>query len=465
MRPADPSKPLLFVAMPFGNREEPNGLRTVDFDRIYADCIRPAAERAGVAVIRADEEAIGGIIHRPMYERLLLAEIVVADLTFANPNVFYELGVRHAARPRSTILTYARVGALPFDVAPVRAVPYALDDSGGLVDATALRDELSERLQLAKSDGAPDSPLFQLLDGYSGVSLSGEATEAFRERALWVSDLTVRARALGTATDASTARAALAELEREASALAEVEDQLLLTLVLAYRSLEAWDDIVRVADSLPATLKSIVTIREQLALALSRRNGPGDRARAIEVTEHLMAEHGESSETLGLLGRCHKARWLEKAAAGDAGAEDALAAAIDAYERGFGADPRDFYPGINLVTLMVCRGTPDDIERASELAPVVAFALARRGGLQSRDYWTLATVLELSAIRGHESDGRRALSAMLDIEHDSWMPGTTADNLTLLTDALPRLGVATEWVSDVIALLRGARPGDPIADV
>jgi len=51
-------------------------------------------------VIRADEERGGGIIHKPMYERLLLAEIVIADLTFASANVFSELGVRHAARPR-----------------------------------------------------------------------------------------------------------------------------------------------------------------------------------------------------------------------------------------------------------------------------------------------------------------------------------------------------------------------------
>ena len=106
------TQPLCFVAMPFGSKPNPSG-GTIDFDAVYADLIRPAIEAAHMDPLRADEEAAGGIIHKPMYERLLLAEIVIADLTFANANVFYELGVRHAARPRSTILMYAAIATLP----------------------------------------------------------------------------------------------------------------------------------------------------------------------------------------------------------------------------------------------------------------------------------------------------------------------------------------------------------------
>src|SRR3954454_14122819 len=132
--------------MPFGRKRDATGRMEIDFDAIYKQAIEPAAKAAGVDVIRADEERGGGIIHKPMYERLLLAEIVVADLTFANANVFYELGVRHAARPRSTILMYAQIGQLPFDVAPIRAIPYKLDDDGALVAPQVLREELSKRL-------------------------------------------------------------------------------------------------------------------------------------------------------------------------------------------------------------------------------------------------------------------------------------------------------------------------------
>jgi hypothetical protein len=51
-------------------------------------------EQAGLEPIRADEEKIGGTIHKPMFERLMLCHYAVADITGANPNVFYELGIQ-----------------------------------------------------------------------------------------------------------------------------------------------------------------------------------------------------------------------------------------------------------------------------------------------------------------------------------------------------------------------------------
>ncbi|MFZ9132502.1 MAG: hypothetical protein ACO21B_04630, partial [Gemmobacter sp.] len=76
--------------------------RPIDFDSVYDKIIAPAVSEAGMEPLRADEEAAGGIIHKPMFERLLLCDYALADLTTANANVFYELGVRHAARPATT---------------------------------------------------------------------------------------------------------------------------------------------------------------------------------------------------------------------------------------------------------------------------------------------------------------------------------------------------------------------------
>src|SRR5437667_11024162 len=98
--------PLCFVLMPFGKKKDPGGGPEIDFDSIYKDAIRPAIEAAGMAPVRADEEKTGGIIHKPMFERLLLCEYAVADLTTANATVFYELGVRHTALPRTTPQIY-----------------------------------------------------------------------------------------------------------------------------------------------------------------------------------------------------------------------------------------------------------------------------------------------------------------------------------------------------------------------
>ena len=104
-----PAKPLCFVLMPFGKKPTVSA-KTIDFDAVYETLIAPAIRQANLEPLRADEERGGGIIHTPMFERLLLCDYAVADLTTANANVFYELGVRHTARPRSTVLMFAEGG-------------------------------------------------------------------------------------------------------------------------------------------------------------------------------------------------------------------------------------------------------------------------------------------------------------------------------------------------------------------
>src|SRR5688572_12976945 len=127
------TRDLCFVAMPFGTKNDAAG--PVVFDAVYKQIIAPAIEAAGLESLRADEEMSGGIIHKPMFERLILCRFAIADLTTANANVFYELGIRHAARPGSTILIFADgCGQLPFDVAPLRAMPYRPDASGTPTD-------------------------------------------------------------------------------------------------------------------------------------------------------------------------------------------------------------------------------------------------------------------------------------------------------------------------------------------
>src|SRR5205814_8237201 len=119
---------LCFVDMPFGQKSDLKSGVLVDFDQIYNEAIKPAIEQCGLEPLRGDEESTGGIIHSAMFARLLLSEFVVADLTLANANVFYELGIRHAAKPFTTVPILANVSTLPFDVALVRAVGYTLEN-------------------------------------------------------------------------------------------------------------------------------------------------------------------------------------------------------------------------------------------------------------------------------------------------------------------------------------------------
>ena len=78
-------KPLCFVVMPFGQKPDPAGGAAIDFDRIYTTALAPAIEDADMEPIRADEERTGGIIHKPMFERLILCDYAVADPTTAKP--------------------------------------------------------------------------------------------------------------------------------------------------------------------------------------------------------------------------------------------------------------------------------------------------------------------------------------------------------------------------------------------
>src|SRR5688572_32411644 len=133
--------------MPFGNK--PDGMGGVgDFDAGFKGLRAPAIEGARIETLRADEEMAGGIIHKPMYERLILCEYAVADLTTANANVFYELGLRHAVRKWSTLLIFAEGGSqLPFDVAPLRAMPYKLTVGGTPDDVSVSRGRIAARLR------------------------------------------------------------------------------------------------------------------------------------------------------------------------------------------------------------------------------------------------------------------------------------------------------------------------------
>ena len=137
-------KPYCFVLMPFGKKNDGGG-SIIDFDQVYSRIIKPAIEEADLNPIRADEEILGGIIHKPMFERLMLCDFAIADLTTANANVFYELGIRHGIRPHSTILTFAEGMRLPFDAAPLRALPYQLDLYGNPTEVMSAKKNLSTR--------------------------------------------------------------------------------------------------------------------------------------------------------------------------------------------------------------------------------------------------------------------------------------------------------------------------------
>jgi hypothetical protein len=105
-----------------------------------------------------------------------------ADLTLANPNVFYEVGVRHAARPETTVLIVAKEERLPFDVAMLRTLLYRLGADGRPSHAAEDAEKLGTLLNEGREHRAHDSPLYQLLNGFTPLSVPGDRTDVFRDQ-------------------------------------------------------------------------------------------------------------------------------------------------------------------------------------------------------------------------------------------------------------------------------------------
>ncbi|MCX7109035.1 MAG: TRAFs-binding domain-containing protein [Proteobacteria bacterium] len=428
------NKAICFVDMPFGKKPDLASGVEVDFDHIYEAAIRPAIEEAGLEPVRGDQERTGGIIQIPMFGRLLLSEYVVVDMTLANPNVFYEMGIRHTAKPYTTVPIFAAIHNIPFDVALVRSIPYNLD-KGHLTDedASKLKEAILARLKEAiNGPTSKDSPIFQLIPSFPAIDLPHEVTEIFQDQVRHCDDFRDRLAQARTKPSDQEREAALFGIEQSLGNLKVAQATVLVDLMLSYRDASAWGRMIALSDNFPDSLKANVMVRQQRALALNRRNQPVDRDQALSIIEKLVKEKGGDPETFGILGRIHKDRYKELKQKGSIMAEAALDDAIDAYRKGFESDPRDYYPGVNAVTLLIQKGGEDALKEAQRLAPMVSFAVARRGGASSSDYWDLATVLELSVIGEDWKMAVRVLPKVMASAKAAWMIQTTLDNLLLV---------------------------------
>lgn len=429
-------KPFCFVLMPFGRKTDDGG-RSIDFDRIYREVIQPAVEDADLQPIRADEESIGGLIHKPMFERLMLCDYAVADLTTANANVLYELGIRHGIRPHTTVLIFGKGMRLPFDVAPLRGLPYSIDRFGAPETPAEDRKALAERLVVCR-DPVEDSPLFQLIDDWPRPDLARLKTDQFRDLIQYSQKYKQKLR---VAREANSA--AVAEIEREIN-VRDADPAIVVDIFLSYRAVGAWEHMVDLVPRMSPILARTVLVREQLGFALNRL---GQRENAERMLQEVIAEHGSSSETHGLLGRVYKDRWEDALKAGHTTvARGYLRKAIQTYLTGFEADWRDGYPGVNAVTLMEMEDVVDP--RQAELLPVIRYAVGRRLQSKTPDYWDYATLLELSVLASDRHGARDALSDAIPLVRERWEPETTARNLRLIRQAREKRGIEVAWISE-----------------
>jgi tetratricopeptide (TPR) repeat protein len=377
-----------------------------------------------------------------MFERLMLCDYAVADLTTANPNVFYELGVRHGIRPHSTVLIFGKGGRLPFDVAPMRAIPYSIDRKGAPGSPDEDRKAIAERL-IQSREPVDDSPLFQLVTEWPKPDLARLKTDRFRELVDYSKKYKERLReARDKGVDA------LRDVEADLN-LKDSDPAIVVDLFLSYRAVGEWERMVDLVGRMPRVLARTVMIREQLGFALNRLKR---RDEAETVLKELIDEFGANSETNGILGRVYKDRWDDARSSGrTTEAKGYLRKSIATYLDGFEADWRDAYPGINAVTLMEMDEVVD--QRQSELLPIVRYAVKRRLTDKTPDYWDHATLLELSVLAADQNAAQEALSDALAVKPEKWQKDTTAYNLRLIREAREKRQIDVAWISKLEAEL------------
>ena len=153
-----------FVAMGFGIKTDLATGRQLDLNKSYRILIKPVVESKGLVCIRADEIQHSGSIDFYMYEQLLNADIVITDLSTANVNAFYELGIRHALRPRTTIVISEDKLSYPFDLNHIKITCYA--HLGAAIDyeeVQRFRKVLGDTIDAVLNNQGTDSPVYTFL--------------------------------------------------------------------------------------------------------------------------------------------------------------------------------------------------------------------------------------------------------------------------------------------------------------
>lgn len=401
-----------FVIQGFGKKQDYEQGKHFNLDASYV-VIRQAVESAGIECFRADELRGNAIIDKRMYNELLAADLVIADITTLNFNAAYELGVRHALRPYATLVVGEEGMNFPFDVNHIYIHTYKhLGEDIGYGEAVRFGKELSGLAQQAVGRTSPDSPVYVFLtqlpaNGFLGAAANVREGPRTRVAAL---------------QEGTTLREIIAKAE------------LLARENRFQEAVEYWERARKVA------WKDDYIV-QQLAFATYKSEHPDPESalrKARQILEYLKPHGSFDSETLRLWAAVHK-RIYE--IADDA---PALDEAIFALERGFFIK-RDYYNGINLAFLLDTKATRISGKIGADLR-AVARHIRRNvkqicehslalGDLKSTErYWVLATMYEACVGLGEEEEAARWRTKAEAVGAADWMKKSTGEQVTALRE-------------------------------
>ena len=444
-------KPHAFVAMPFGTKKNANG-EDIDFNRVYDDLIYPAVTAAGLEVFRADKETRAGDIRSDMFQELLMADLVVADLTVDNPNVWYEVGVRHALRSRGVVILSGGKATTAFDLYTDRKLRYGL--AAGVPDPATLDKDRSALTAMVHDTmeswhGRKISPVYHLLPQLREPDWKSLRVGDVREFWEW--------------HDAWERRIDFARRQSLVGDILVLADE---APVAAFRA-DAWikaGEALRKAERFDFALEQLERgleiepthlkgLREK-GICLQRLSVMGRPGYSLDRTrDHYRAvlalyPDDPDPETWALAARVEKDAWvgswrLKGKTAGEmrdeAAYEDALLrAAIDGYAKGYRRSPGHYYSGINALTLMhlykhLTSETRYDREMAT-MAGAVRFS-AESEAAPRQLFWARTTLGDLEVLVGTPDQVTEAYKQAIVLNDNNWFDlNSCCDQLSLLSD-------------------------------
>lgn len=431
-----------FVAMPFGVKHDVDG-SDIDFNRVFAELLKPALEAAGCAVFRADGEQRAGDIRTDMFQELLVADLVLADLTLDNPNVWYELGVRHALRARGVLLVQGPRPTNPFDIYTDRKLRYRLKDGGPdpeFIETDKAALTTMARATLAAEVSRKVSPVYTLLPH-------------LREPA-WRDLLLQGKNEFGVAFERWEARMKVARAKRQAGDLLVLAGETptqalwleakraagnsLLQLRQFAFALEQFEEGLRVEPE-------DVECRKKRIVCLGRMGRHED---AHEAARRLVGDRPSDAEALSLAGRVEKDQWMSRwrtsGLAPDvlldaAGLETAsLEEAQATYHKAFIVDPSHHYSGINALSLLLLlRHLGGEVQQTviDNLVGGVRWATLTAQERDGMDYWATASLAELCLlVNPLEAVVKEYRNVAAAAKGDWFALDSTRQTLTLLRD-------------------------------
>lgn len=469
------SKKTCFVVMGFGKKTDFESGRVLDLDKSYKNMIKPAVEAAGLICVRADEIVHSGVIDSPMYDQLLNADVVVADISTSNKNAIYELGVRHALRPFTTIIICEDgFKSFPFDINHIAIRQYHhLGEDIGFDEVMRFRELLTTSVKsILEKKPDKDSPVYTFLNELMPPELQkvqAKAEEVAAENKNGVKNnkqVTVPPAAVAdiTAPDINTqTHSALMQQVDDAQKKGDWLTAKALLSAIRSMMLEETEKKQKEATVEIVPQPEDPYIIQRLALATYKSNFPTEEKALLEAHELLGLLDpftSNDTETLGLWGAIHKR--LAQITTDETKKLDYLKKAIRAYGRGFYLR-NDHYNGINYAYLLNVRGSQVN-DRAQAISDFVVARRVRKEVLEICDewlqknpvpdnmaiafdnqnkyhyhdnwYWIKATKAEAYVGIGDEANAQKELTEIYENVPENWMKDTTEKQLAKLRELI-----------------------------